>query len=1059
MSLSLRLLLPLSLVFFSSMLLQAQWAKTNGLPGGEVGNFLHYGDTILADAGTDLYFSANHGQTWSPISTATEVSLYESDADGHNILAREYDPANAYRLVRSDDFGQTWHPVLSVDTLLFYESFLAFGYVYGADYQGIYRTNNDGATWEYTTTRPINDIQFDGQRITGSSWPYILQSSDEGFTWDTLLQVSGNVIDLLQHENHLFAFMQNAQQGCYASSDYGQSWQHYTGTAFNQFTEFFWHNGSIFGLHGNDIVQSPNLGQTWINVPFPVDNQYYALTGISTGNAILIGGLNFDESNDILRSTDGGDSWFPADFGILAASGKLRSIGSKLFAAGISGIFQLDGDGINWTKQNLVFTPPQYGYGGFSDYIQSGDNLLFCKGGTPQVSLDGGLSWYESFVPTQFSSPDIFALEALGDKVLGFSESFDFNAYFISENNGLTFMTIESLYAQYQAQILTLDVDQGKVFALTYDNQIFRSDDGCSNWTLQVGSIPTDSLGQWGILDARLMVRGNVMLIMPDSYQKRMLFSKDAGQTWTFINLATAGLPFVYAPLDLLQVGNNLVAATENGIFRSQNDGTDWFDWNNGISLYNITNLEVHDGYLWAGTRGSGIWKRSLDELGMKPIAGKVYFDENGNAQQDPNEPNLSNVVVQSLSTQAYTNSRPDGSYDLLSNLGQEQVKVHPPKPYWLATPGTQTVSVPSAGVDFAMSLDPAAKDLSVELTNVSVLRPGFVTNYLLNWRNAVPIAATDVSLTLTYPTDLLDLLESIPAPGNQAGGTLTWYLGDLAPESVGNVLLRFKVPIPVAIGTEVCATASISPLSGDLAPDDNTRERCATVVGSYDPNDKQAEPADFLTLAQLAANEPITYTIRFQNTGNYPATFVRITDTLQQSFDPASFQFLSSSHPCTWSLRGQGEVEFFFNNIELPPVTTDEPGSHGFVKYKVHPRQNLPHGSPLRNTAHIFFDFNAPVVTNTTETLAGLVKTTEVSDQNQLLQLTPNPASHFVRVKTGAQPGKLILQDALGRVVMQQIVENRDTEFSVENLPQGVYQVIFMREKMMLNASLVIHR
>ncbi|MBC7777201.1 MAG: T9SS type A sorting domain-containing protein, partial [Phycisphaerae bacterium] len=518
-------------------------------------------------------------------------------------------------------------------------------------------------------------------------------------------------------------------------------------------------------------------------------------------------------------------------------------------------------------------------------------------------------------------------------------------------------------------------------------------------------------------------------------------------------------LPFGEAIFnDLLYIGNNLVAATNNGIFRSQNDGTDWFDWNDGLSD-RIIDLEIHDGYLWAGTQGSGIWKRSLDELGMKPVTGKVYFDENVNAQQDPGEPNLSNVVVQSLSTQGYTNTRPDGTYDLLSNLGQEQIKVHPPKPYWLVAPATQTVTVPSAGIDFAMSLDPAAKDLAVELTNVSVLRPGFVTNYVLNWHNAVPLAATGVTLTLTYPTDLLDLLASVPPPSTQSSGTLSWDLGNVAADAAGNVLLRFKVPVSDSLGTEVCASATISPLPGDLVPFDNTRERCARVVGSFDPNDKQAEPSEVLSLAQLANNEPIIYTIRFQNTGNYPATFVRIADTLQQYFDPASFQFLSASHPCIWNLRGQGEVEFFFNNIELPPVTTDEPGSHGFVKYSVRPRQNLPHGTPLRNTAHIFFDFNAPVITNTTETLAGLVKTTEVPNQRQLLQLAPNPASQLVRVKIGHQSGELILQDATGRVVLRQSVENADTEFSVEGLPQGLYQVVFVGEKGMLYGSLVVQR
>ena len=1053
-------LLPFLFSFFSFYVLQAQWAKTNGLPGGQIGGFLPYGDTVLVNAGDEIYFSANQGQTWIPLPNSTGISLHESDADGYTILARRYDPITGYRLVRTDDFGQNWHPIASVDTMHFYESFLAGGYIYGSDYHGLYRTDNDGATWEYVTPRQISDIQFDGQHITGSSYPTILQSSDGGFTWDTLLQTTTGVTGLLQHENHLFAFMQNAQNGCYASDDYGQTWQQYTGVSFNQINEFLWHNGAIYGIYFNKIVKSSNLGQTWETISAPFINNNNIYTGISTGNAILVGGLDYNETPDIRRSTDEGGSWFPADFGILAASGKLRAIDNSLYAASQGGLFELEADGTNWTKLNYNFPPSPYNYGGFTDYIRSGDNLMFCKDGLPYVTLDDGVTWFESFVPSQFSGNEIFALEPVGDKVLGLGTNFDFSQFYISDNNGLTFLSLQSLYDQHQTSISILDVDQGKVYALGYDYQIYRSDDACNNWVLHGNQLPSDSLGQWGFYGSRLLVRGQVMVLVPDYYVKKMLYSKDSGQTWTIINLATAGFPFGDAVFtDLLYIGNNLIAATKNGIFRSENDGTDWIDWNDGLVHSGVTNLEVHDGFLWASTEGSGIWKRSLTELGMKPVSGKVFFDENANAQQDPGEPNLSNVMIQSLSTNGYTNSRSDGTYDLFSNLTQEQLKAHPSKPYWLASPATQTVAVPSTGADFALSLDPSAKDLSVELTNVSVLRPGFETNYVLNWRNNVPIAASGVSLTLTYPISLLDLLESIPAPNNQAGGTLTWDLGDLAANAVGNVLLRFKVPVTDSLGTEVCVNTSISPLSGDLAPVDNARDCCAEVVGSYDPNDKQAEPSDVLSPAQLDNNEPITYTVRFQNTGNYPASFVRIADTLQPSFDPASFQFLSASHPCSWDMRGQGAVEFFFNNIELPPVTTDEPGSHGFVKYSIRPRQNLPHGTPLRNTAHIFFDFNAPITTNTTETLAGLVKTTEATNQNPLLQLIPNPASSFVRVKSSDQTGELILQDAMGRVVLRQIISNSNAVFSVEGLPQGLYQVIFVGEYLTQQGLLVVQR
>ena len=44
----------------------------------------------------------------------------------------------------------------------------------------------------------------------------------------------------------------------------------------------------------------------------------------------------------------------------------------------------------------------------------------------------------------------------------------------------------------------------------------------------------------------------------------------------------------------------------------------------------------------------------------------------------------------------------------------------------------------------------------------------------------------------------------------------------------------------------------------------------------------------------------------------------------------------------------------------------SDEPGSHGYVEYKIVPNGSTPRGTLIPNTAYIYFDFHPPVVTNT---------------------------------------------------------------------------------------------
>ena len=49
-----------------------------------------------------------------------------------------------------------------------------------------------------------------------------------------------------------------------------------------------------------------------------------------------------------------------------------------------------------------------------------------------------------------------------------------------------------------------------------------------------------------------------------------------------------------------------------------------------------------------------------------------------------------------------------------------------------------------------------------------------------------------------------------------------------------------------------------------------------------------------------------------------------------------------------------------------LPDSNVNEPASHGFIKYSIKKYNTVGIGSVIKNTAYIYFDFNAPVVTNT---------------------------------------------------------------------------------------------
>lgn len=141
----------------------------------------------------------------------------------------------------------------------------------------------------------------------------------------------------------------------------------------------------------------------------------------------------------------------------------------------------------------------------------------------------------------------------------------------------------------------------------------------------------------------------------------------------------------------------------------------------------------------------------------------------------------------------------------------------------------------------------------------------------------------------------------------------------------------------------------------------------CGLVTGSYDPNDKTGYPLGIGANHYILPNGKMEYVIRFQNTGNDTAFTVVVRDTLDIDLNILTVNSGVSSHNYTFQMQGPRVLEWTFENIMLPDSTTDEPGSNGFVTFTVDQVSDLPDGTEINNEVGIYFDFNAPVITNTT--------------------------------------------------------------------------------------------
>jgi uncharacterized repeat protein (TIGR01451 family) len=107
--------------------------------------------------------------------------------------------------------------------------------------------------------------------------------------------------------------------------------------------------------------------------------------------------------------------------------------------------------------------------------------------------------------------------------------------------------------------------------------------------------------------------------------------------------------------------------------------------------------------------------------------------------------------------------------------------------------------------------------------------------------------------------------------------------------------------------------------------------------------------------------DEALTYTVRFENEGNSEAIDITVKDSIDKALDISTLNVVNSSFP-VFTMINNNAVIFFFKNIWLPAK------GKGFVTYEIMPLAGTPDLTIVKNKADILFDFNQPVITNTTE-------------------------------------------------------------------------------------------
>jgi uncharacterized repeat protein (TIGR01451 family) len=228
--------------------------------------------------------------------------------------------------------------------------------------------------------------------------------------------------------------------------------------------------------------------------------------------------------------------------------------------------------------------------------------------------------------------------------------------------------------------------------------------------------------------------------------------------------------------------------------------------------------------------------------------------------------------------------------------------------------------------------------------------------------------------------------------------------------------------------------------------PNPFTSTDCTQNTSSFDPNDKQGFPVGYGNQHFIRENTDVEYMIRFQNTGTDTAFNVVLLDTLSPFLDIATVRPGASDHQYDFDILEGNVLRFMYNNILLPDSNVNEVASHGFVKFRVAQMPGNPLGTVINNSAAILFDFNGPVITNTTWHTIGK-DFMEVNAVNPgagfgKLLVYPNPAasSFYIEMPEENQHAIFELQNYLGQSVANRSFSGKQFRFAQENLPAGIY-------------------
>jgi len=443
-------------------------------------------------------------------------------------------------------------------------------------------------------------------------------------------------------------------------------------------------------------------------------------------------------------------------------------------------------------------------------------------------------------------------------------------------------------------------------------------------------------------------------------------------------------------------------------------------------------------------------------------IKGNTKYDLNGNGC-DPADLNkaFQKFNISGGGTTGSIISNQSGDYSIPVLAGTHIIAPVLENPaYFNISPASFTANFPMQTSpltqNFCLTANGSHPDLEIVIIPLDSAVPGFNSDYKIVYKNKGTTMQSG-TVGFSYNDSIMDFVSSTVTPDLQSTGNLTWNFTGLLPFETKEIKVKFELNTPtdtppVNNGDILHYTAQINGAPDDT-PADNIFTLNQTVVNSLDPNDKTCLEGTMITQTQVG--DYVHYLIRFENQGTANARNIVVKDEIDAAkFDISTLTPLNASHSFVTRMTGTNKAEFIFENIQLP---FDDANNDGYISFKIKTKSSLTIGDAFSNTANIYFDYNAPIVTNTyTTTVRGVLATDETKTGNKNVSIYPNPAHDALYIKSTDEIIKAEIYDASGRILMTTGVKGNTV--NVSELAKGNYIIkLFTKNKTMVQKFIKI--